>query len=95
MMAKATHPTAADTVKFLAMMRRHPFRVGQRVRPSAYGIEHLIFPGKKAEASGVVTKVDEFNSPTVLWDYRRTASSYFAGFIEPDRRRKRPGAPDA
>jgi hypothetical protein len=70
------------------------FRVGQRVRPSKYGIESTLFSGtykgqQKATASGVVQAVDEWNSPTVLWDYRKTADRYFAGFISPDRRRKK------
>lgn len=69
------------------------FRVGQRVRPSKYGIERNIFCGtyrgkRRADASGVVLRVDEFNSPTVLWDGRKTASSYFPGFITVDRRRQ-------
>lgn len=73
--------------EFAAMMRKHKFRVGQRVCLSAYGRERNTMPRHRRDASGVVTKVDEFNSPTVRWDYRRTGSSYFAGFIEPDKRR--------
>lgn len=70
------------------MFGKYKFRVGQRVRPSAYGIASYLFRGKKKEmATGIVTHVDEFNSPTVKWDYRKTATQYYAEFIEPDRRR--------
>ena len=70
---------------------RHKFKVGQRVRPSKYGIERTIFNGTyrgvdKSKASGVVIAVDDFNSPTVRWSYRKTGTTYFAGFIAPDRR---------
>lgn len=67
----------------------HKFKVGQRVRPSQYGKERYIFTKTRFEQTGVVTKVDEFNSPTVLWEGRKTASHYYPGFIEPDRRRAR------
>lgn len=74
------------------MIGKHRFRVGQRVRPSRHGIEALLFTGSyrginKSEASGLVVAVDKFNSPTVLWSYRRTAASYHPNFISPDRRR--------
>lgn len=65
-----------------------PFRVGQRVRPSAYGIERLIFQPSKATRLGTVTKVDKYNCPTVLWDGRRTATSYYPDFVEAVRRSK-------
>jgi hypothetical protein len=67
----------------------HKFRVGQRVRPSQYGKDRCIFTKTRHNQTGVVMKVDEFNSPTVLWEGRKRSSSYYPGFIEPDRRRKR------
>jgi hypothetical protein len=73
-----------------AMFGKHKFKVGQRVRPSTKGIEANLFRGeKKQQGSGVVTKVDEYNSPTVLWDWRRTEDGYHPDFIAPDRRRRR------
>lgn len=69
------------------MIGKHKFRVGQRVRPSQYGKDCFIFTKTRHEQTGVVTKVDVFNSPTVLWEGRKTTSSYYPGFIEPDRRR--------
>lgn len=68
------------------MLGNHKFKVGQRVRPSAYGIKSLIFTKTRHHASGVVTAVDRFNSLTVLWEYRKTVSSYHPDFVEPDRR---------
>lgn len=70
------------------MIGKHKFRVGQRVRPSAEGQAANIFKPKHWDASGVVTRVSEFNSPTVKWDHRKTASSYSAYFIEPERRKR-------
>lgn len=64
------------------------FKTGQRVRPSKYGIECFIFPKSRHGRTGVVVKVDRWNSPTVRWEGRKGASSYFSGFIAPDRRRK-------
>lgn len=78
----------SDETEWLAMIRKHKFKVGQRVRPSQYGKDSSIFPKTRHEQTGRVTKVDGFNSPTVLWEGRKTASGYFAGFIEPDRRRR-------
>lgn len=69
------------------MKRKHQFRVGQRVRPSPYGIERNIFTKTREQQSGVVVKVDDLNTPTVRWDGRKTASSYYPGFIMADRRR--------
>jgi hypothetical protein len=71
------------------MFGSHKFRIGERVRPSQEGKAACLFRGQKALQSGVVTKVDQFNCPTVLWDGRRTASGYHADFIMPDRRRKK------
>ncbi len=73
------------------MMGKHKFKVGQRVRPAQEGKEAHLFPKTRRDQSGIVTKVDRFNSPTVLWEGRKTAKEYYAGFIEPDRRRKRTG----
>lgn len=69
------------------MLGKHKFKVGQRVRPSSCGQEHRIFPKSKFDQTGVVTKVDKFNSPTVLWEGRKTATGYYPDFVEPDRRR--------
>lgn len=71
-----------------SMLGKHKFRIGQRVRPSKEGIDAHIFAKTRQQATGIVTKVDSFNYPTVLWSYRKTASGYAPYFIEPDRRRK-------
>lgn len=68
------------------MLGKHRFHVGQRVRPSPEGKAANIFIRKHLDASGVVTAVDEWNSPTVRWDHRKTADSYASHFIEPDLR---------
>lgn len=68
------------------MLGKHKFRVGQRVRPSKEGIEANLFARTRQQATGVVTRVDEFNCPTVLWSYRKTPSGYAPWFIAPDRR---------
>ena len=57
------------------------FKVGQNVRLSRMGIRALCYKGQKAMRIGVVVKVDEFNSPSVLWDGRRTSSAYHPDFI--------------
>jgi len=64
----------------------HKFKVGQRVRPSQYGKDRCIFAKTRHNQTGIVMKVDKFNSPTVLWEGRKRAASYYPGFIEPDRR---------
>jgi hypothetical protein len=66
---------------------RLPFRVGQRVKPSPEGIAANLFRRGKENVRGTVTKVDEFNSPTVLWDWRRTTASYHPDFIDPIRKK--------
>jgi len=71
------------------MFGKHKFKEGQRVRPSREGQQAYIFPKTRFDQTGIVVKVDRFNSPTVLWEGRKTTSSYYAGFIEPDRRRRR------
>lgn len=76
------------------MLGKHKFHVGQRVRPSTEGVQRGVFSGTykgkpKAFASGEVVAVDKFNSPTVRWDYRKTATGYAPWFIEPDRRRRK------
>lgn len=71
------------------MIGNHKFKVGQRVRPSDHATTRNVFAKTRWHASGVVTKVDEFNFPTVLWDYRRTGSTYHPLFLRPDRRRTR------
>jgi len=85
--------------EWVRLMKRHKFRVGMRVRPSRYALERGMFRGtyrgvKKSKASGVVVAVDEFNSPTVRWSYRRTGNRYFGGFITPDRRTTTRGSSD-
>lgn len=70
------------------MLGKNKFSVGQRVRPSEAGIAAHIFSKTRRQQSGVVIKVDEFNSPTVLWDGRMTPSSYHPDFIAPDQRRR-------
>jgi hypothetical protein len=70
------------------MLGKHKFRVGQRVRPSAEGIAVNIFPKTRQLQTGVVQKVDRFNSPTVLWEGRSTPKGYHPDFIAPDKRRK-------
>lgn len=60
------------------------FRVGQRVRPSQYGIERCIFPKTRHGQSGVIVKVGAFNHPAVLWEGRKTPRSYHPDFIAPD-----------
>ena len=69
---------------------KHYFRVGQRVRPSGYGIKKLIYARTKHDQSGVVTKIDKFGDPTVLWSGRKTPLGYYQGFIEHDRRKLTP-----
>jgi hypothetical protein len=81
----------AVAAEWVRLMRRHKFKVGQRVRPSQYALKRGMFRGTyrgadKSKASGVVTAVDQFNSPSVRWSYRKTSNSYFGGFIVPDRR---------
>jgi hypothetical protein len=71
------------------MLGTHRFRIGQRVRPSAEGIKANIFSKTRHLQTGVVQKVDRFNSPSVLWEGRKTTKSYHPDFIEPDRRRNR------
>lgn len=68
------------------MSARRKFRIGLRVRPSSYGISSNIFSKTRHKQSGVVTKVDEFNDPTVLWDGRKTPKRYYYGFVALDRR---------
>lgn len=72
------------------MFGKHKFKVGQRVRPSPYGIKSLIFPKTRHMQTGKVVKVDKWNSPTIIWAGFKMPQRYFAGFIEPDRRRNPP-----
>lgn len=60
---------------------RRPFKAGQRVRLSKMGVKALCYSGQKAMRIGTVIKVDQFNSPSVLWDGRRTSSAYHPDFI--------------
>ena len=71
------------------MLGDYKFKVGMRVRPSVEGIEALIFPGTRYFQTGIVTKVDEFNCPTVLWQGRKVARSYHPRFISRDYRRRK------
>lgn len=70
------------------MLGNFKFKVGMRVRPSTTGINALVFSKTRQTQTGVVTKVDKFNCPTVLWDGRKTASGYHPIFISRDYRRK-------
>ena len=72
------------------MFGKYKFKKGQRVRPSEYSIGRFIFPKTRHNQSGVVTEVDKWNCPTVVWDRFKTPQHYHADFIAPDRRRKRP-----
>ncbi len=65
------------------MIGKYPFKVGQRVKPSGDGKAAHLF--NKKHKRGTVIKVDRFNDPTVLWDHRKTASSYHPDFVEPVR----------
>ena len=70
------------------MLGKHKFRVGQRVRPSEEGIAARLFPKTRHEQSGIVTSVDRFNCPSVVWEGRKKPSEYHPAFISPDHRRK-------
>lgn len=74
------------------MLGKHKFRVGQRVKPSERGIAANLFSHRKAVRRGTVMAVDRFNSPTVLWDGRRSTSEYHPDFIEPVRAHPAPAA---
>lgn len=67
------------------MLGSHPFHTGQRVRPSAKGAAAGLFKPMRGITyeGGTVLSVDRFNKPTILWDGRRTVSSYHPDFIEP------------
>lgn len=67
---------------------RHKFRVGQIVRPSVEAIAANLFRRAHYQRRGIVKKVDRFNCPTVLWEGRKTASSYHPDFIRPARKRE-------
>lgn len=69
------------------MLGKYKFRIGQRVRPSQEGIEANIFTKTRIHGTGIVVKVDKFNCPTILWDWRTTTSGYHPRFIKPDYRR--------
>lgn len=71
------------------MLGKHRFKVGQRVRLSDYGRLRNILLRSRQDARGTVTKVDQFNSPDVLWDHRKTTSGYHPDFIEPVSKRAR------
>ena len=71
------------------MLGSFKFKIGQRVRPSKHGIAANIFTKTRRNQSGIVQKVDRFNSPTILWDGRKTTSGYHPCFIALDRRRSR------
>lgn len=64
------------------------FKVGQRVRPSKYGIERFIFPKTRHQQTGVVVKVDEWGFPSILWEGRKHPHEYHPAFIARDYRRK-------
>jgi hypothetical protein len=64
---------------------RAPFKVGQRVKSSGEGNAATLFRGHE-KRRGTVKAVDKFNCPTVLWDGRKTTSSYHPDFIDPVRK---------
>ncbi len=71
------------------MLGAYQFKVGQRVKPSQRAWDGTLFWRYRSQRStfrGTVTKVDEFNCPTVLWDGRKTSSSYHPNFIDPVRK---------
>lgn len=71
------------------MLGKYKFKVGQRVKPSQAGIDATLFLRQRAtinKVRGTVMKVGEFNDPTVLWDGRKTTSSYHPDFVEPVRK---------
>lgn len=70
------------------MPKEYKFRKGQRVRPSEYAKGRCIFPQTRLDQGGVVTNVDEFNSPNGLWDGRKTPKGYHHSFIRPDYRKR-------
>lgn len=72
------------------MSEGHRFKVGERVRPSQYGIDCNIFPKTRVLQTGIVVRVDEFNDPVVRWRGRTTPKGYAGEFIAPDRRRRWP-----
>lgn len=48
--------TSPSELEWLAMMRKHKFRVGQRVRPSQYGKDSCIFALARQNQTGVRDK---------------------------------------
>lgn len=72
------------------MSEPHQFERGQRVRPSAFGIERRIFRKEKVNQSGVVQKLSHSFFPVVLWDGRVSTSTYHPDFLEPDFRQEEP-----
>lgn len=64
------------------------FKVGMRVRLSAYAKEKNIRPKSRRDDRGSIVKVDQFNTPVVLWDGQKTPKGYYPGFIEPVVRRE-------
>lgn len=67
------------------MIGKHKFKVGQRVKPSKEGKGAFLFTKAYDNVRGTIIKVDRFNEPTVLWDHRKTPSSYHPDFVEPAR----------
>lgn len=70
------------------MLGKHKFKIGQRVKYTQHAKDSCLMPRTRRDAQGVVVKVDEFNCPTVLWDYRRSTSGYHPAFIEPVRKKR-------
>jgi len=67
-------------------MGKLKFKVGQKVRPSRYGIARNIYQRTRVKQTGVVVRVDAYNCPTVLWEGRKTPISYHPAFVSIDRR---------
>jgi hypothetical protein len=65
------------------MIGRYRFKVGMRVKLSKAGREANLYPPKKHDRLGTVTRVDQFNTPTVLWDGMKTPRGFHPDFVKP------------
>ncbi len=63
------------------------FKVGDRVKLSPLGRRRCVIQRGKRTTKGIVVRVERGFFPAILWDYRKTASSYHPDYImlvEPD-----------
>lgn len=76
----------AMIMAMMAVPRPYPqkFRVGDRVKPSQYGIVNNIYTVSGQNRRGTVTGVDKFNFPSVRWDGQKTTIKYHPSFVEHD-----------